>query len=245
MNEATVTTPFDEVRASRFEAEEASQLDTLPAVQAISRLAEGGSILDLGAGIGRIAIPLAEAGHAVVAVDNSEAMLCELRARDEGGRVQIVRADMGVYSTDQRFAVICCLFNSLYFLPTQSAQVSCLQNAARMLEPQGKLVIEIEPPELALMQDDRTLQVMAIGVEETVLGTSIVDLASQEVTRQELRLTDREVRRTTTVVRYVTPGELDLMARLASCDLKSRCGDWWGGPYRGHGTCVSIYEVLP
>src|SRR5678816_357802 len=45
------------------------------------RLGERGRILELGAGSGRVTIPLARAGHDVVAVDASPAMLGKLRAR--------------------------------------------------------------------------------------------------------------------------------------------------------------------
>src|SRR3954453_21752430 len=45
------------------------------------RLGDGGRILELGAGSGRVTIPLARAGHEVVAVDSNPAMLAKLRAR--------------------------------------------------------------------------------------------------------------------------------------------------------------------
>src|SRR6185503_568738 len=45
------------------------------------RLGASGRILELGAGSGRITIPLARAGYEVVAIDSSAAMLAKLRAR--------------------------------------------------------------------------------------------------------------------------------------------------------------------
>ena len=53
-----------------------------PEVEAWTRIgAAGGRILELGAGSGRVTIPLARAGFDVVAVDASPAMLAKLRAR--------------------------------------------------------------------------------------------------------------------------------------------------------------------
>ena len=46
----------------------------------------GGPVLELAAGTGRIAVPLAEAGHAVTAVDIDPAMLARLRRRADGRR---------------------------------------------------------------------------------------------------------------------------------------------------------------
>ena len=60
----------------------------------------GGSVLELAAGTGRIAVPLAEAGHAVTAVDIDAAMLARLRRRAEAAgdaarrRLTIVEADL-------------------------------------------------------------------------------------------------------------------------------------------------------
>src|SRR4029079_2447470 len=60
----------------------------------------GGPVLELAAGTGRVAVPLAEAGHRVTAVDIDQAMLA--RARDLAGvaataareRIEFVEADL-------------------------------------------------------------------------------------------------------------------------------------------------------
>src|ERR1035437_331930 len=60
----------------------------------------GGPILELGSGSGRLAVPLAEAGYEVTAVDLDGAMLDRLRARaqkagaDVADRLSVVEADL-------------------------------------------------------------------------------------------------------------------------------------------------------
>ena len=54
---------------------------------------EGGPILDIGAGTGRVSMMLADAGHEVVAVDLDETLLHALRERDTAAKVQTVCAD--------------------------------------------------------------------------------------------------------------------------------------------------------
>ena len=64
------------------------------------RLGDSGRILELGAGSGRITIPLARAGYEVVAIDSSKPMLAKLRARVDAlpssvaRRITIVEADL-------------------------------------------------------------------------------------------------------------------------------------------------------
>jgi ubiquinone/menaquinone biosynthesis C-methylase UbiE len=57
------------------------------AIVQVARLRRHGSILDVAAGTGRVAIPLAGAGYRVVAVDRSEEMLNVLRGKAATERV--------------------------------------------------------------------------------------------------------------------------------------------------------------
>src|SRR5258706_8563800 len=60
----------------------------------------GGPIVELAVGTGRVAVPLAAAGHVVVGIDADPAMLDRARARADdagggtGGRLNLVREDM-------------------------------------------------------------------------------------------------------------------------------------------------------
>jgi len=53
----------------------------------------GGSILDVGAGTGRVALPLARAGHRVVALERDRELATELRRRAGGLDVDVICAD--------------------------------------------------------------------------------------------------------------------------------------------------------
>lgn len=103
-------------------------------------LAPGGSVLDLGAGTGLIAEPLAEAGHRVVAVDNSAEMLAHLR------RATPVRADIESLDLDERFDVV-VLASHLVNTPDAEERERFLATAARHLKPSGHVLMEWHPPE--------------------------------------------------------------------------------------------------
>lgn len=54
----------------------------------------GGSVLELGVGTGRLALPLAERGLSVTGLDASPDMLDRLAAKDPDGRVRAVPGDV-------------------------------------------------------------------------------------------------------------------------------------------------------
>src|SRR5690606_15357794 len=99
------------------------------------RLADdaGGRVLELGAGTGRLTAALARAGHEVVAVELSAAMLERARARlgAEGlaGRVRLLEGDMralGDLPLGGEFALVLAPFNTLMHLYTLSDQDAAL-----------------------------------------------------------------------------------------------------------------------
>ncbi len=65
----------------------------LEATLAALDLAPGARILELGAGMGRFSLPLAERGFEVVATDLSPHLLAELRRFDSEGKVKALEAD--------------------------------------------------------------------------------------------------------------------------------------------------------
>jgi len=111
---------------------------------------EGGPVVEWGAGTGRIAAPLAEAGYEVTAVEVSEPMVEKGRARNEA--VEWVCGDMRNTKLGRRFGHALCAFNSFLCLTSVEEALSFLRNARDHLEPGGLLGIEVSafsPEELA------------------------------------------------------------------------------------------------
>ena len=114
-----------------------------------------GPILELGAGTGRLAVPLAAAGHHVTAVDIDPAMLARARrrARDEGpavvDRLDLVEADMLALEPSgapaHRLAIIG--LNSLFLLADRAAQQGAFLTMARHLAPGGLAVADVWLPD--------------------------------------------------------------------------------------------------
>jgi SAM-dependent methyltransferase len=113
----------------------------------------GGPILELAVGTGRLAIPLAEAGHAVTGVDLDPAMLARARERaartTARERVTLVEADLvGLRLPDAgRFGLAFIALNSLLVLPSRSAQRAALLTLAEHLAPGGLAVVDVWLPD--------------------------------------------------------------------------------------------------
>lgn len=110
------------------------------------------SLLELGCGTGRIAIPLAEAGHDVVGVDNDARMLDRVRSRWEsvekpdGGQLELVEADLTTVHLDRRFDFVILGLNTLPMLGGHDVQLAAVRVAARHLAPDGRAVIDVWLP---------------------------------------------------------------------------------------------------
>jgi SAM-dependent methyltransferase len=98
-----------------------------------------GPVLELGCGIGRVALHLARRGHEVVGLDNDAAMVAELRdrARTEGVALRAETADAADFRLAERFGLVLAPMQVIQLLPGQQARLSCLRSVARHLQPSG------------------------------------------------------------------------------------------------------------
>lgn len=112
-------------------------------------LETGSPVLELGAGSGRVAIPLARAGLEVWALDSSAAMLDRLRARlahqpeEVAARIRPVEADMSRFALDRKFRLIIAAFHSFMHLLEPESQRAALACIKRHLHPEGRLLINV------------------------------------------------------------------------------------------------------
>lgn len=90
----TQASDFFSANAASYDRSRSSRLSDVArdAIVQVARLPVQGRILDVAAGTGRVAIPLARAGYRVVAVDRSEEMLHVLRGKAATERVTAVAA---------------------------------------------------------------------------------------------------------------------------------------------------------
>ena len=212
-----------------------------PAVDRLAELAGDGAALELAVGTGRIALPLAERGVPVAGIDNSEAMLARLREKPGAERVEAVAGDMATTRVAAGFSLVYLVFNTIFNLTTQDAQVACFENAAAHLRGGGRFVIEARVPELQRLPLGQT--VLPWRADPEGMSYYVYDVVSQRLSGQHFHLEDGHFRAGPTEMRYAWPAELDLMARLAGMRLEHRWAGWGGEPFTGLSPAhVSVYR---
>jgi SAM-dependent methyltransferase len=114
-----------------------------------------GRILELAVGTGRVAIPLAAAGHRVTGVDNDRHMLDRARARaaaeisGSGGSLELVEADLVGLALPEgaAFDFGYLALNSLMALGTRTAQQAAVEALADHLVPTGIAAVDVWLPD--------------------------------------------------------------------------------------------------
>jgi SAM-dependent methyltransferase len=210
----------------------------------------GGPILELAAGSGRLAVPLAEAGYEVTGLDLDPAMLNRARDRaltsgeDAQRRLRWVEGDMidarlpdaGTY----RLALIA--LNSLLVLGARDAQREALRTMAAHLAPGGLAVVDVWQPDADdLARFDGRL-ILEWGREDpesgrqvTKVGSAQHDAASQSValtTLYEVAEPGGAVSRwmRTDRMRLVSADELRGFAEDAGLEVELMAGGYDLGP---------------
>jgi SAM-dependent methyltransferase len=99
--------------------------------------------VDLGAGFGMHAIPLARRGYAVTAIDTSEELLSQLRSHSPDLAIRTVTADILSFPeyVDQPADLTLCMGDTLTHLQSQQAVEELFQKVARRLKPDGRFVL--------------------------------------------------------------------------------------------------------
>src|SRR5215470_1633173 len=137
---------FGERVAARYDEWASRDTTVGPVVDVLAELAGDGAALELAIGTGRIAVPLAARGVRVAGIDNSEAMVARLQAK--GRDIEVAIGDMATTRVDGEFSLVYLVFNTIFNLTTQDAQVACFENAAAHLRPGGCFLIEVSVPDL-------------------------------------------------------------------------------------------------
>lgn len=202
------------------------------------------SILELCVGTGRVAIPLAQAGHQVVGADYAPDMLAvATRKRDGVGlsprQLRLVRHDVTKLDLGRTFDWVCIFFNTFLAFPTLKEQDRVLQTVLRHMKPRGRFWIDVFNPDLSMVADPalENLEPHAFFVPRfgrTVsMTTSIkrLDVQLQHVTfhYQWFDEFGREMREKTEFdMTYMFPRELQILLERNGLRIERQWGNYDG-----------------
>ena len=215
---------------------------------------DGGSVLELGVGTGRLAVPLARAGLRVTGVDSSPAMLARLADHDPDGLVDAVCGDMvaDLSAVDTGFDVALIAVNTLFNIVEPDRQQECFRLVATRLRPGGRFVVEAFVPDpesggtaspgSAVRSD---VSVRSMAADHVVLSVSQHRPDDQRAEGQFVEITESGgVRLRPWSIRWATPAQLDEMAAAAGFVVEARWADMAGTPFdddsAGH---VTVYRL--
>jgi SAM-dependent methyltransferase len=212
-----------------------------PTVDFLAELADGGRVLELGIGTGRIALPLAGRGVEVHGIDLSRAMVARLKAKPGGDGIPVTIGDFATTRLEATFRLAYLVFNTISNLTTQTEQVACFRNVADHLEPGGSFVIEVGVPDLRRLPFGE--RYVVFDASDTHWGVDEYDVANQGLISHHFDIRGDRVEKSSGPFRYVWPAELDLMAQIAGLRLRERWAGWSREPFtsesRSH---VSVWQ---
>ncbi len=211
----------------------------------------GGPALVAGAGTAREALPLAEAGADVVALDLSAAMLAvaarKVAAHKLSRRVRLVRADARRFYFRRRFPLVAALNLFDHFVEDGDA-AAALSNIKRHLAPGGRAVLNAGTPawrpkadpaeETRPLPDGRRVTRRVKFAPTTRRNVYAVEIWFD--VRRGDQLVERHLERSR--VRLFRPDELRRLAAAAGLAAESVHADYAGAPLRA-GDPQAIYTL--
>lgn len=211
---------------------------------------EGGPILDVGCGSGRVAVALAKDGFEVVGIDLSVSMLRlaeERRASlppEMASRLTFLQGDLATLDLGRRFALIVAPSRVFQFMLSTEAQRSALASLRAHLEPGGRLVLDLFDPLLDFVVPNAPFKPRGGEVVHPRTGNRVTwavtarnpepwdQRVTEDWTYRELDPAGNVVREETErlTLRWTTRSEMRLLFELAGLEVLAEYGDFLGGP---------------
>ncbi len=190
--------------------------------------AAGGPVVELACGTGRIAVPIAKTGIAVIGVDASAGMLEVAReyAAAEGVELDLRQGDMREPPVTERVPLVLIPFRSLLHMTTEDDRLRALTAARERLLPSGRLVFDVFAPSREDVDDTHGRWVER---EEGIFERADWDEGTRTLTLSVRRGEEAS----TMELAWLSPAEWRMLLDRAGFDLVAQWGWFDRRPYTG------------
>lgn len=205
-------------------------------------LAAEGPVLELGCGTGRIAVPVARSGAALIGIDRSAPMLA--RARRKLRRVRLAGSAALVLGDIRhlpfrrgRFPLVMAPYGILQSLTRERDLRATLESVARVLPRGGRFGIDLVPdlPRWAEYDGRKTLQGIMNGARVSLVESVRQDRARRLTIFDQhyvmARGAERHVRRFSLTFRTLSVPQMARRLERAGFRVDAVLGDYQGGPW--------------
>ena len=126
---------------------------------------------------------------------------------------------------------------------TVDDQINCFVNAARHLDDDGVFVVETALPHTWMPSGTSDyVHAEQVNLDSVMFDVAKYDPVTQLLAENHVRIAATGISMTPIVCRLITPGEMDLMARIAGLQLVQRFANWQRTPFDAQSTAhVSVY----
>lgn len=208
----------------------------------------GGSVLELGVGTGRIAIPAAVMGHDITGIDINRPMLERARLKSGAaplyGKLHLVEADMSKIDLPRKeFDLVIIPAHTLALVTDERGQSETLMRCAEHMAPNAALIFNLFNPSDDLIHGDpdETFLLGVVedeeqGVRHVLTGTNEFDMTRQinrctqviETLNTDGETIDREELQV--LFRYLHHHQVNDMLERAGIQAVEVFGDFDGSP---------------
>lgn len=202
-------------------------------------------LLEIGAGTGRITLPLAEEGTAVTALDSSARMLAQARENASRypkpiqNRIRWVHADMRSFELDESFTLCILPFRTFLHNLNLDEQLQTLSRIHRHLVPGGRLVFDLFVPLYSVLAQSSWEQMVdEDDLQQDLRIHTTVDHAPIDqqltITNDYHHLDTDTVQSVSYTYRYVFRYEMEALLRLSSFQISAVYGGFEYQSYDFH-----------
>lgn len=194
---------------------------------ALEAARSGGTVIEIGVGTGRVAIPTALAGVRVLGMDIALEMLaiCREKAAGAGAALDLVQADMRRFAVARPALLVTIPHRAFLHNLTEADQAATIRACRLALRSGGRLALNVFNPEIIA-----AVEMMRGG--DAFEGVPTFDVAEQVIeTPMPMRAPDGSVHRALLRVRYIYRAQLEALLLDSGFEIEAWYGDFAGSGF--------------